>query len=200
VVPSDVPPNDPIPDAPDTDEQRAVDESLGDVVDECGEQLDSSADTSPDVERLEGELRQAQLQIARAQADLENYRKRVRRDMAEERKYADLSFLQDLLPVLDNFDIALAAIEPSDTTAGLVEGIKMVKDQLTTVLEKHECRRIEPEGEPFDPNLHEAIAQQPDGDRPQGIVLHVAKAGYRLHDRVIRPAQVVVSSGVPVDQ
>ena len=76
----------------------------------------------------------------------------------------------------------------------------MVQDQLMTVLQQHDCQRIDPEGEAFDPNLHEAIAQQPDVDRPQGTVLHVAKPGYRLHDRVIRPAQVVVSAGVPVDQ
>ena len=195
MVPSDVPSTDPNPDARDADEQRAVDESLSDGVDESAD-LESSSD----VTQLEEELQQAQLQIARAQADLENYRKRVRRDMAEERKYADMSLLRDLLPVLDNFDLAIATTEPNDTTAGLLEGVKMVKNQLMTVLQQHDCQRIDPDGEAFDPNLHEAIAQQPDGDRPQGTVLHVAKAGYRLHDRVIRPAQVVVSAGVPVDQ
>jgi molecular chaperone GrpE len=199
VVPSDVPPTDPNPGVRDADEQTAVDESLAKMVDESIDS-DTSADSPADVMQLESELQQAQLQIARAQADLENYRKRVRRDMADDRKYADLSLLRDLLPVLDNFDLALAAIEPNDTTTGLLEGVKMVKDQLMMVLQQHDCQRIDPQGDAFDPHLHEAIAQQPDSDRPQGTVLHVAKAGYRLHDRVIRPAQVVVSTGVPVDQ
>ena len=199
MVPSDVPPTDPNPANLDADEQTAVDECLGKIVDESTDS-DASTDVPADVLQLESELQQAQLQIARAQADLENYRKRVRRDMADERKYADLSLLRDLLPVLDNFDLALAAIEPNDTTTGLLQGVKMVKDQLMMVLQQHDCQRIDPEGDAFDPNLHEAIAQQPDNDRPQGTVLHVAKAGYRLHDRVIRPAQVVVSTGVPVDQ
>ena len=130
--PSDVPPTDPNPDARDADEQRAVDESLSDVVDESAD-LESSSD----VTQLEDELQQAQLQIARAQADLENYRKRVRRDMAEERKYADMSLLRDLLPVLDNFDLAIATTEPNDTTAGLLEGVKMVKNQLMTKKKVH---------------------------------------------------------------
>ena len=199
MVPSDVPPTDPNPANPDADEQTAVDECLGKMVDESTDS-DASTDVPADVLQLESELQQAQLQIARAQADLESYRKRVRRDTADERKYADLSLLRDLLPVLDNFDLALAAIEPNDTTTGLLQGVKMVKDQLMMVLQQHDCQRIDPEGDAFDPNLHEAIAQQPDNDRPQGTVLHVAKAGYRLHDRVIRPAQVVVSTGVPVDQ
>ena len=203
MVPSEVPPTDPKPEERDVKEQQAVDESLSDVLDDTahlGSSVDESADDSTDVSQLESELQQAQLQIARAQADLENYRKRVRRDMAEERKYADMALLRDLLPVLDNFDLALAAIGPNETTTGLLEGVKMVQDQLMTVLQQHDCQRIDPDGEAFDPNLHEAIAQQPDGDRPQGTVLHVAKPGYRLHERVIRPAQVVVSAGVPVDQ
>jgi molecular chaperone GrpE len=199
VVPSDLPPTDPDREACHADEQRAVDESLEEVVDEPNDE-ETSADASSDVVQLETELQQAQLQIVRAQADLENYRKRVRRDMAEERKYADMGLMRDLLPVLDNFDLALAAIEPNDTTTGLLEGVKMVRDQLMTVLQQHDCQRIDPDGEVFDPNLHEAIAQQPDGDRPQGTVLHVAKPGYRLHERVIRPAQVVVSAGVPADE
>jgi molecular chaperone GrpE len=199
VVPSDVPPADPNQ-QPDADENRAVDETRHDMSDDRREQH-GSGDVAAEVAQLEAELKQAQLQIARAQADLENFRKRVRRDMAEERKYADMELMRDLLPVLDNFDLALAASQPDDdASSGLLEGVKMVKDQLMGVLQQHDCQLMVPEGEVFDPNLHEAIAQQPDAERPQGTVLLVAKAGYRLHDRVIRPAQVIVSAGAPADQ
>lgn len=155
--------------------------------------LDVRAETN-NVTRLEVELQQAQEQLMRSQADLENYRRRVRRDTAEQRKYAQLPLLQDLLPVLDNFDLALGALEPNETTAGVLQGVKMVAGQLLSVFQQHHCERIDAAGEPFDPNLHEAIAQEPCNDQSPGIVIRVAKAGYRLHDRVIRPAQVVVSA------
>ena len=146
---------------------------------------------------LQGELEEANSRVLRTQAELENYRKRVRRDMDEERRYAAMPLLRDLLSVVDNVDRAIAAAEDSEGGAGLLEGVKMVSDQINSILERYNCTKIEAEGAPFDPNFHEAILQQPSADHPPGAVLHEAVVGYKLHDRVVRPSQVIVSTTPP---
>lgn len=148
-----------------------------------------------DDDRLQQELSEAQNQLLRAQADLENYRRRVRREMDEERRFAAAPLLRDLLPAMDNLQRAIEAAEKNETAAGLVEGVRMVAQQIGQVLEQHGCQRIPALGETFDPNWHEAMTQQPSDEHPTGVVSFEARTGYRLHDRVLRPAQVIVSSG-----
>lgn len=140
-------------------------------------------------------LREAQERALRARAELENYRKRMQNDMAKQRKYAELPLVRDLLPVLDGLDRAMETVNASASAAELLQGVKMVAEELRSVLKQHDCQRIDAEGQPFDPSLHEAIAQVPSEDKPKGTIIHVAKAGYRLHERVIRPSQVIVSTG-----
>lgn len=130
----------------------------------------------------------------RAHADLENYRKRVARDLDEERKYGGMGLLRDLLPVLDNMYRAIEAAEKTADATSLLQGFKMVTRQLEETLGKHHCRKIDALHQPFDPARHQAILQQPSGDHPAGTVLLVAQEGYQLHDRVVRPSQVIVSS------
>ena len=146
---------------------------------------------------LRQELEAAKDRALRAQAELENYRKRARREMEEERRYAQLPLLKDLLPVIDNIGRALQAAEKSPDGAGLLDGVKLVAQQLDGVLTRHHCTRIDARHQPFDPHLHEAILQQPSGDYPPGTVLNVTQEGYQLHDRVVRPAQVIVSAAPP---
>jgi molecular chaperone GrpE len=146
------------------------------------------------LESLCAELDAAKDRALRMQAELENYRKRVAREMAEQHRYANLPLLRDLLPVLDNMDRAIAAAEKSHDTAGLLEGVKMVAGQFEEVLQRYHCRRIEALDELFDPHLHEAISQQPSDEHPAGTVLLEAQAGFKLHDRVVRPSQVIVST------
>lgn len=153
---------------------------------------DESA-THASVDQLRQEIAAAQDRELRALAEMENIRRRMRREMQEERKYACQPLLADLLPVLDNVQRAIAASEQSDPESRLLTGVRMVAQQLESVLQRHDCQRIAAQGEPFDPALHEAIAQQPSHDLPAGTVLHVAMDGYRLHDRVVRPSQVIVS-------
>lgn len=151
------------------------------------------------VEQLQAEIGEARDLLLRAQADLENYRKRARRELEDERRYANLPLLRDLLPVVDNIGRAIAAAEKADKnpeSAKLLEGFKMVAKQLDDTLGRHHCLRIPALGEPFDPNLHQAILQQPCGDRPPGTIVEVTQQGYQLHDRVVRPAQVIVSKAV----
>lgn len=145
-------------------------------------------------EKLRQELSAANDRALRAQADLENYRKRVRREMDEERQYAQLPLLTDLLPVIDNIGRAVAAAEKSADVSGLLAGVKLVGQQLEGVLARHHCQRIEALHHPFDPHLHAAIMQQPTDEFPPNTVVTVAQEGYQLRDRVLRPSQVIVSS------
>jgi molecular chaperone GrpE len=154
-----------------------------------------SSGDGQELERLQQDLNDAQSQVLRAQAELDNFRKRMRREMEEERRFASASLLRDLFPALDNLERAVATTEQSEGSAGLAQGVRMVVQQFGQILGQHGCRRIPTIGENFDPHLHEALAQQPSDDKPAGAILMDARAGYQLHDRVLRPAQVIISSG-----
>lgn len=147
------------------------------------------------IAELEAQLHEANEKTLRAQAELENYRKRAQREMADERKYAVVPVIRDLLTVVDNLQRAIEAASKTGGGEGLLEGVKMVAAQFETVLANHGCVRIETIGQPFDPNQHEAIAQEPSSEQPKGTVTREAQVGYKLHERVIRPAQVFVSTG-----
>jgi molecular chaperone GrpE len=135
--------------------------------------------------------------VLRVQAELENYRKRVRREMEDERRFAIVPLVKDLLHVVDNLERAIEAANASPDNQGLLDGVKMVASELEGVLAQHHCQRIADVGQAFDPNQHQAIAQEPSEQFPPGAVTRAAQAGYKLYDRVIRPAQVFVSTGAP---
>jgi molecular chaperone GrpE len=103
--------------------------------------------------------------------------------------------MRDMLPVLDNLKRAVDAAEKTHDAASLIEGVKLVLKQFYSVLERHHCLPIESLHGPFDPNFHEAVLQQPSEQLPANTVLHEVLPGFRLHDRVVRPSQVVVSTG-----
>ena len=151
-----------------------------------------------EAEQARRDLDEARDRVLRAQAELDNYRKRARRELDEERRYAALPLLGDLLPVLDNVGRAIQAAEKNSEAGSLVEGVKLVAQQLEGVLGRYHCVRIEALHKPFDPHLHQAIMQQPSAELPSGTVLHVAQEGYQVYDRVLRPAQVIVSTA-PAD-
>ena len=168
-------------------------------------QADQSSAESPDVIPATDsataaiELEAANDRVLRAQAELENFRKRTRRELDDQRRYANLPLLGDLLPVLDNLDRAVEAAEQSDSTSGLLAGVKMVSSQMLAVLLQHGCRPIEANGVAFDPNLHEAIGKEPSAESAEGIVTRITRVGYQLHDRVVRPPQVLISAGPPAN-
>ncbi len=155
----------------------------------------AALDPQSEIERLNQELAEAQNRFLRSQADLDNFRKRSRREMDDERKYAFMPLVKDLCPFVDNLERALEAAQKNPNPSTILEGIKMVAQQLEEVLARHACTRIDALDQPFDPNMHQAILQQPAADKPANTVLHVAQVGFQLHDRVVRPAQVIVSSG-----
>lgn len=163
------------------------------------ETQDAQADEQPDPqaerERMEQELAAAKDQVLRAHAELENFRRRAHRQMEDERKYAGVPLIRDLLSVVDNLERAIQSAEQNENAASLLDGVRMVAQQFAMVLEQHHCKRIEATGAAFDPHLHEAISMQPSDEHPEGSVMDVAQIGYRLHDRVVRPTQVLVSTG-----
>ena len=135
--------------------------------------------------------------LARAMADLDNFRKRVYREMDDERKYQSLPMLKSLLPVFDGLDRAVFAASQSKNFDDLLNGVQLTVKQLETTLAGHGARTIVAQGQPFDPNLHEAISQAPSAEYPPMTVLNDIERGYMLHDRVIRPSKVIVSIADP---
>jgi molecular chaperone GrpE len=142
-----------------------------------------------------GELAAANDRLLRLQAEMQNLRNRTSREIADERRYAALPILRDLLPVLDNINRAIEAAEKANEADNLLEGFRLVRQQLITTLTNHGAELIDALGQPFDPNFHQAILHQPSNDAPASTVTMVTQQGYKLHDRVVRPAQVIVSSG-----
>lgn len=134
----------------------------------------------------------------RAFADLENFRRRAIREKEELRLYAASKVLEELLPVLDNLALGLAASRQSGADVKvLTNGVELALQQLKSTLAGHGLTEINPLGKPFDPHQHEAISHQPSPDTPAEHVSAVVRAGYLLNGRLLRPASVVVSSGAP---
>ncbi|KAA5544341.1 nucleotide exchange factor GrpE [Roseiconus nitratireducens] len=175
-----------------------TDPSLEDVR-QAESATDQALDDAPptrdeEMERLRRSASEAEKRVLQAQAEAENFRKRMRRDFEDQLKFASTDLIIDLLQVRDNLLRALDASGAGEQGASLRDGVAMVVKQLDDTLAKHSVVEIPAEGEAFDPNLHEAISQIP-SDLESGRVAHVAVTGFKLHDRVIRPSQVVVSTG-----
>ena len=128
----------------------------------------------------------------RAKADFENYRKRATRELAAAGVRGKAELARELLPVIDNLERALESAD--DREAGLAEGVRLVLSELTAALERNGVSPIKPVGEPFDPNLHEALSTRAENGAEAGVVLDVIQKGYRLDQTVLRPARVVVSA------
>jgi molecular chaperone GrpE len=182
------------------DEQRAPEPG--------GEERQGQAAVLDDQAALEDRATRAEQQrdeylglLQRARADFDNYQKRNQRQMAEERRYAHAGFARDLLSVLDNLQRALAVARQQPEPTALVQGVAMVETQLLDVLRRFGVTPLDALGQPFDPNLHEAVQQQPRNDVAPGTVVAVSEPGYRLHERALRPARVVVAApGKPQGQ
>jgi molecular chaperone GrpE len=161
--------------------------------------------TEQDVEGLMSQFKAAEDEakahydkLLRVMAEFENFKKRIDRERMEHAKYANQSLIIDLLPVMDDFDRVLAHI-PENANAEvktIVEGIKLVQNHFMTALEKHGFSQIEScVGKPFDPNMHEAIGHVESNDFAEGIVAVEHRRGWKLCDRVVRPAMTSVSNG-----
>lgn len=178
------------------DEQAAAGADLGaETIDFVSEPTgdEQAAEPSP-----EDQLKAAEDRTLRLQAELQNVLARSRREVEETRKYGALGVARDLLPAIDNIDRALEAAKNAGEGegSGLTDGFRMVRDQIVAALGQHGCEPIDTTpGAEFDPSMHEAILQQPSDEVAAGAILLTAQTGYKLHDRVVRAAQVIVSSG-----
>ena len=137
----------------------------------------------------------------RLQAEFENFRRRGLKDRQEAHSYGHQNLVKDLLATVDNLDRAIEHTEQSGEGGGdldaLLQGVELVRRELLSALAKHGVNEIEAEGKPFDPAVHEAMAQQPSGEVEPNAVLHVLQKGYLLRDRMLRPARVVVAGAPP---
>jgi molecular chaperone GrpE len=131
--------------------------------------------------------------LQRTQADFENYQKRMAREAQQERRYSNGPLALDLLSALDNLARATEAAQQAAETGPLVKGVALVQSQLLDILRRHGITPIEAAGQPFDPNVHQAVMQQPSGNHPPNTVIQVLQQGFMHHDRVLRPAAVVVA-------
>ena len=158
--------------------------------------LDATASqTEEDGPSLEEQVEQANNKLLRAQAEVETVRKRAQREIEQERRYAALPLVRELLSVMDNLQLAINAASHDNDSAGMLEGVKLVAQQLSTALESYGCKQIPALGQAFDPNHHEAVGQEPSDEVPASHVSRELRTGFQLHDRVVRPSQVFVSTG-----
>jgi molecular chaperone GrpE len=167
----------------------------------------SAADANQAVDdgaSLEKEVAELKDRLLRALAEAENIRRRGEREREDTAKYAMSGFARDILPVADNLGRALAALGPEvrgkdPSLDSLIAGIELTDRELTSVFERHGMRRIDPLGEKFDHNFHQAMMEVDDPTKPSGTVVQVLQTGYVLRDRLLRPAMVAVAKGGKVE-
>ncbi len=161
---------------------------------DAGQAAGDNAEEINPLEAMQADLERFRDLAARSQADFENYRKRSAREREDAIKSANVSLLSRLLPVLDNFELGLQAAR-GEGSQGVIIGFEMVSRQLHDFMKESGVDVIDAEGEVFDPNLHDALGQEPSDTVPEGSVLRQLRKGYKYKDRLIRPANVYVSSG-----
>ncbi len=187
--------------APDPD-RNAEEQPRGETVpeddapasDDGNDPAEPAGDETP-LQQAERERDEYKDKWLRAQAEAQNQARRLRLDREEAVRFATADFARALLGVVDDFERTLEAAEDGSDAEALVQGVRIVYDHLLKVLHEHHVTGIESVGQPFDPSCHEALTQQPSDEHPQGTVMQEVQRGYRLHDRVLRPARVIISSG-----
>ena len=178
------------------DIQPAEEEVAPEAMIESGAQLSSGEQIDAlGAEREESntESNESKEQLQRVQAEFINYRRRAEEEREEQQKYANSRLILKLLPVLDEFSMAVDHAARSDAEAAWVEGIKLIHRKLYSLVESEKVTRIEAQGKEFDPLEHEAVGYQESADHQEGWILSVVRDGYKLHSRVIRPAMVILA-------
>ena len=136
--------------------------------------------------------------LLRTTADFDNFKKRAAREKQDALRYATESLISKIIPVLDNFEMALAAAQNSSAEGlkSLQDGVTMIQTQLKSALTDSGLEEVDATGKPFDPNIHEAVSQQQSADVPEGHVLQQLRKGYKIRERLLRPATVIVAKNV----
>ncbi|MBT5387521.1 MAG: nucleotide exchange factor GrpE [Porticoccaceae bacterium] len=160
------------------------------------DEMDSAQEQPPASEELLEQVAKANDQVLRVQAEMQNVRRRAERDVENAHKFALDKFAADLLPVVDNLERALAAIDSSDEgQKAVAEGLELTLKSFIEVLARFKIQAIDPAGQPFDAELHQAVSMVPNPDLEPNTVMDVFQKGYTLNGRLVRPAMVVVSQG-----
>ncbi|MBM3537609.1 MAG: nucleotide exchange factor GrpE [Alphaproteobacteria bacterium] len=152
------------------------------------------------IAELEAEVVRLKDQALRALAEAENTRRRAQREIEDNNKYAVANFARDVLPLADNLRRALDTLTPEERAANeklekFAQGIELVEREFLATLDRHHVKRVDPLGQAFDHNLHQAVMQLEAADKPPGTVVQVLQPGYTIHGRLLRPAMVVVAKG-----
>ena len=147
------------------------------------------------LETKTGEAEENYDRLLRISAEFENYKKRTAREMVDFQKYANQSLLRELLPIIDNLELAIkAAAEAADSTdACLLDGVELTRKEILKVFENFHVEPIDALGKPFDPNFHEAVMREESDEHPENTVVNELQKGYLMHDRLLRPSMVVVA-------
>lgn len=145
--------------------------------------------------QLQNDLERFRDLALRSQADFDNFRKRAAREKEDAVKYANAAMLERLIPILDNFELGLNAVRRTEENSPILSGMDMVAKQLNDFLLQQGVEPIPAEGAKFDPNVHEAVAQEANDDVEEGHIVRQLRKGFKLRDRLLRPATVVVSKG-----
>ncbi|MGD9806142.1 MAG: nucleotide exchange factor GrpE [Hyphomicrobiaceae bacterium] len=158
------------------------------------------ASSVEDMAKLQAEAADLKDRLLRAHAEMDNVRKRLEREKADQAKFAITKFARDIVGIGDNVQRAIEAvpqrmIEQDAALKSFFEGVTMIERELLSVLGRHGIKRLDPKGEPFDPHYHQAVVEVPSEDVPAGSVTQVFQSGYIIEDRVLRPAMVAVSKG-----
>lgn len=157
------------------------------------EAVEEAAEEVLDPEKLAADLAELNQRFLRTAADFENYKRRTAQEKDDLLKYSNAKLMGELLPVLDNFQLALRTPGESQEAQNVIKGVEMIYRQMVQALEQAGMTKIEAVGQPFNPNLHEAIMQVDDDTVPEDTVVEELRAGYMLKERVIRPSMVKVS-------
>ena len=165
---------------------------------ELYEQEEKGSETSekePGANELAVQLEKEKERVLRLSAELENYKKRMEKELQQFKKYANESLLKQLLTVIDNLERAIGSAEneTGKESSALLEGIKMTHDEILKLLKNFSVEPVKAEGEPFDPTYHQAVTQEETDEHPENTVVRELQKGYIMNDRLIRPSMVVVS-------
>ena len=190
------PEQEPVTDSAEETQQSAGEQPDASVLEEVAAEL-AKDESGVDAAALQLEVAELQERLLRSQAEMENFRRRTQKEAQDAARYQSVPLIRDLLPFMDNLQRAIDAAEQTGDTQNLIEGIKMVSAQLEQVVSGHNAKKIDPAGQPFDPNEHEALSQVPSPDHEPMTVIQVVEAGYRIHERIVRPAKVIVSCAPP---
>jgi molecular chaperone GrpE len=168
-------------------------------LDHDSENQATGVDRNPEIANVDFEAEAAKLKdlALRARADLDNFRKRALREKEEAIRFANNGLLEKILPISDNFELGLDAARNATDTASILQGMSMVHKQLQEFMRGNGLEEIQAEGEAFDPNKHDAVSQEFSTEIPEGHVIRQVRKGYKIKDRLIRAASVVVSKGAP---